>query len=179
MLWVVFSEWVFSGLAKSILAGPSHCNPSCCGICHCFLSSTQYQFLSSVRRRPFSRNEQWCTQSPTLRSSSAPQMTSGTPVNTPTISCPSKCLTSSLRVYFFKDMVNLAASVSSSWALVWYSSHYFACGLLWFNSRNLKSSCKTSNSVSFKKNSVLKFRVLWLHHMHCWFAQYALQLQYL
>jgi hypothetical protein len=164
---------VFSGLAKSslssILAAPSHCKPSCCGICHCF--------LSSVRRRPFSRNEQWWTQCPTLRSSSAPQMTSGALVNTPTISCPISCLTSSLRVYFFKDMVNLAASVSSSWALVWYSSHYFACGLLWFNSRHLKSSCKTSNSVPFKKKSVLKFRVLWLHHMHCWFAQYALQLQ--
>jgi hypothetical protein len=177
MLWIVFSEcFLVSPSPFSLL--PLAAIHHCCGICHCFLSSSQYQFLSSVlRRHPLSRKEPWCTQCPTLRSSSAPQMTSGAPVNMLTISCPISCLTSSLRVCFFKDMVNLAASASSSWALVSHSSHYFACGLSCFNSRNLKSSCNMCNSVSYKKNSLLKFGVIWLHHKHCWFAQYALQLQ--
>ncbi len=177
MLWVVFSE---SRQVQSLIHSCRSLSLQSILLWHFFtvfsaLLSTQ--FLSSVRRHPFSSKEAWCTHCPTLRSSSAPQMTSGAPVNTLTISCPISCLTSSLRVYFFKDMVNLAASVSSSWALVWFSSHYFACGLLWLNSRHLKSSCKTSNSVSFKKKSVLKFGVLWLHHKHCWFGQYTLQLQ--
>ncbi len=140
MLWVVFSE--------CFLVSPSPVSPpfsplplTAIHLVVVFVTVCSAQlgtnFSSSVRRDPFSRNEQWCKQCPTLRSSSAPQMTSGAPVNTPTKSCPVSCLTSLLRVYFFKDMVNLAASVSSSWALVWYSSHYFACGLLWFNSRHL------------------------------------------